>query len=49
MAQWENNIETLKNYVRGGARLMTFLKGVKNYFGLSDSEMKSCFGSMYGG
>ena len=49
MAQWENNIETLKNYVRGGARLKTFLAGVKNHFGLSDSEMKGYFGDMYRG
>lgn len=46
---WEQNIDKLKSYVKGGARLMTFLKGVKNHFGLTDSEMKGYFGDMYRG
>lgn len=47
MDMWESNIAKLKSYVEGGARLKTFLKGVKNYFGLSDSEMRGYFGDMY--
>ena len=49
MEQWESNIKILKDYVRGGARLRTFLAGVKSYFGLTDSEMKGYFGDMYRG
>jgi hypothetical protein len=47
MEMWEGYIEELKAYVRGGRRLGTYLKGVRNYFGLSDAEMRGYFGDMY--
>ena len=45
MNQWEYYLEQLKDFVRDGNRNKTVLKGLKNYFHLSDSEMKKYFGN----
>ena len=45
MSQWEYYLEQLKDFVRDGNRNKTVLKGLKNYFHLSDSEMKKYFGN----
>lgn len=44
MREWEFYVEQLKSYVRDGKRNKTVLKGIKNYFGLSDAQMESYFG-----
>lgn len=41
---WHMNLETLKNFVRGGNRDKAVLKSIQNYFRLTDSEMTLYFG-----
>ena len=44
---WRSAIEQLKSYVKDGRRDKTYLQGVKNFFGLTDAEMRSYFGSKW--
>ena len=44
MREWEFYLEQLKDFVRDGNRNKTVLKGIKNYFGLSEGQMKEYFG-----
>ena len=42
--QWRYNVKKLKSYVENGKREKTVLKGIQNYFGLTDAQMKEYFG-----
>lgn len=41
---WENAVETLRTYVRDGARDKQVLADIKDYFNLTDEQMTSYFG-----
>ncbi len=44
VTKWNNSVEKLRVYFRDGARDKNVLKDIKDYFDLSDSQMKSYFG-----
>lgn len=44
MTRWENALESLRAYVRGGARDRNVLSDLQNYFSLTDAEMTAYFG-----
>ena len=44
--QWRYNVNKLKSYVKDGKREKTVLKGIQNYFNLSDAQMKEYFGKV---
>ena len=44
VTKWNNSVENLRAYFRDGARDKNVLKDIKDYFNLSDSQMKSYFG-----
>lgn len=44
MQGWYDNLEKLKDYCRNDKRTKTVLKGLKNYFGLSEEKMMDYFG-----
>lgn len=41
---WNNAVQKMYNYVKGGARTDNVLRDIKSYFGLTDDQMKYYFG-----
>ena len=44
VSSWRNSIEKLRSYVKDGKRDKAVLKGIQNYFGLTNDQMKAYFG-----
>ena len=45
LAAWEKEVEKLRAYVRDGARDQQVLADLKDYFDLTDAQMRNYFGT----